>query len=262
MNKLELSSVSRLKDLIENFGVIGIKTSFEDEGASMMEVLRLKELCNQSGTKLLLKIAGAEAKRDLEDSMVIGVKGIVAPMIESPFALDKFVKSAKTILPADVLSNIQLGINVETISSFKNFNEMIKADGFSDLYHVTLGRVDFVSSMGKDRSYVNSNEMFEIAEELFSISRQKGKRVYLGGAITNDSLDFMVNLFSKGLLDKFETRYVMYDPAIALNKLDEALLNGQKLELDILNYRRNYYLQHANKELTRIDMITNRINNV
>jgi hypothetical protein len=97
MNKMELSSTALLKDLVENNGVIGIKTSFEDEGASLNEVIRLKELCNQAGTKLLLKIAGAEAKRDLVDSQIIGVKGIVAPMIESAFALDKFVKSAKSI---------------------------------------------------------------------------------------------------------------------------------------------------------------------
>ena len=92
MNKLELSNVSILKDIVEHNGVIGIKTSFEDEGASFNEVLRLKELCNQAGTKLLLKISGAEAKRDLADSIVIGVKGIVAPMIESPFALEKYIE--------------------------------------------------------------------------------------------------------------------------------------------------------------------------
>lgn len=259
MNKLELSSVSLLKDLVENHGVLGIKTSFEDEGASLMEVIRLKELCNQAGTKILLKIAGAEAKRDLEDSMMIGVKGIVAPMIESPFALDKFIKSAKSILPPDVLSNVQLGINIETISAYKNFSEMIKADGFNHLYHITLGRVDFVSSMNKDRSYVNSQEILDIAVDLFTKSREMSKRVYLGGAITIDSNDFMKKLFTKGLLDKFETRYVMYDPAIALNNLQDALLSGQKLELGILNYRRNYYLHHANKEIDRINMIEKRI---
>ena len=259
MNKLELSSVSLLKDLIENHGVLGIKTSFEDEGASLMEVLRLKELCNQAGTKLLLKIAGAEAKRDLEDSMMIGVKGIVAPMIESAFALDKFVKSAKSILPPDVLSNVQLGINVETIQAYHHFDEMTKAEGFKDLYHITLGRVDFVSSMQKDRSYVNSPEIFDMAVEIFTKSREMGKRVYLGGAITIDSLDFLTRLFKKGLLDKFETRYVMYDPALALNNLSEALINGQKLELGILNYRRNYYLHHADKEIDRIKMIENRL---
>ena len=259
MNKLELSSVALLKDLVENYGVIGIKTSFEDEGASLFEVLRLKELCNQAGTKLLLKIAGAEAKRDLEDSMIIGVKGIVAPMIESPFALDKFIKSAKAILPPDLLSSVQLGINIETISAYKNFDEMTKADGFNELYHITLGRVDFVSSMGKDRSYVNSDEMLSIALDLFSKTKEKEKKVYLGGAITIDSSNYLKTLFKKGLLDKFETRYVMYDPTIALQSLEESLINGQKLELGILNYRRNFYLHHANKEIDRIKMIEARV---
>ena len=86
---------------------------------------------------------------------------------------------------------------------------MTKAEGFKDLYHITLGRVDFVSSMNKDRSYVNSDEILDIATNLFTKSREMSKRVYLGGAITTDSKDFMKTLFTKGLLDKFEMRYVM-----------------------------------------------------
>jgi hypothetical protein len=52
----------------------------------------------------------------------------------------------------------------------------------------------------------------------------------------------------------------MYDPAIALKNLEEALLNGQRLELGILNNRRNYHLHHANKEVDRINMIEKRVN--
>jgi 4-hydroxy-2-oxoheptanedioate aldolase len=259
MNKQELSSVALLKDLIENHGVIGIKTSFEDEGASFNEVIRLKELCNQSGSKLLLKIAGAEAKRDLADAITIGVKGIVAPMIESAFALDKFVKSAKSILPEDVFSNVQLGINIETELAYKNFDEMLRSDGFNELYHVTLGRVDFVSSMNKDRSYVNSQQMQDIAIDLFTKSREQNKRVYLGGAVTVDSEVYLNTLFKRGLLDKFETRYVMYDPAIALKNLQESLLGGQKLELGILRYRQNLYYRESTKEQDRIEMIAKRV---
>ncbi|MCX8481001.1 MAG: aldolase/citrate lyase family protein, partial [Sediminibacterium sp.] len=252
MNKLELSTAALLKEIIETSGVIGIKTSFEDEGASFNEVIRIKELCNQSGTKLFLKIAGAEAKRDIADSLIIGVKGIVSPMIESAFALDKFVKSAKSILPDDVFSSVQLGINIETIQAYKNFNEMVKSDGFQQLYHVTLGRVDFVSSMNKDRTYVNSDEIFNITNEIFTKSRELTKKVYLGGAITKESETFLKKLFSKGLLDKFETRYVIYDPTIALKDLSSALLGGQKLELSILRNRQNQYLREANKEIDRI----------
>jgi 4-hydroxy-2-oxoheptanedioate aldolase len=262
MNTLELNSTALLKDLIENHGVIGIKTSFEDEGASFNEVIRLKELCNQAGTKLLLKIAGAEAKRDLADSLVVGVKGIVAPMIESAFALDKFVKSAKSILPNDVLSNVQLGVNIETINAYKNFNDMLNCDGFEYLYNVTFGRVDFVSSMGKDRNYVNSEEMFDIATDIFTRSREKTKKVYLGGAVTTDSEDFLKKLFAKGLLDKFETRYVMYDPTIALRNLPLALLNGQKLELGILRNRQNIYYFESQKEEDRIQMIAKRVGEI
>lgn len=262
MNRMELNSAALLKDLVENHGVIGIKTSFEDEGASFNEVLRLKELCNQSGTKLLLKIAGAEAKRDLADSTIIGVKGIVAPMIESAFALDKFVKSAKAILPPDVFSNVQLGINIETIQAYRNFKAMLESDGFESLYHITLGRVDFVSSMQKDRSYVNSPEIFDIALNLFTLSREKTKKVYLGGAVTVESEDFIKRLFSKGLLDKFETRYVMYDPAIALRNLPEALLSGQRLELGILRNRQNLYYAESQKESDRINMIAKRVGEI
>jgi len=262
MNKLELNSAALLKDLIENHGVLGIKTSFEDEGASFNEVLRLKELCNQAGTKVLLKISGAEAKRDLTDSQIIGVKGIVAPMIESAFALDKFIKSAQTILPSDILSNVQLGINIETIQAYKNLKEILNADGFESLYHLTLGRVDFVYSMGKDRSFVDSDEMLSIATDIFSQTRERTKKVYMGGAITLESETFMKKLFSKGLLDKFETRYVMYDPTIALKNLKDALMSGQKLELQILKNRQQYYFRESQKEIQRIEMISKRVGEV
>lgn len=260
MNKLELSNSALLKDLIEHNGVLGIKTSFEDEGASFNEVLRLKELCNQAGTKLLLKISGAEAKRDLSDSMIIGVKGIVAPMIESPFALDKYIDSAKTILGSELMSNIQLGVNIETINAYNNFDEIVKSDGFEQLYHITLGRVDFIKSLNKDRSFCNSDSMYKIAETLFSRAREKSKKVYLGGAISKDSKEFLTKLFKKGLLDKFETRYVIYDPGIALKDLEKALKYGQKLELGILKNRMNQYYNESQKEIERIKMIEQRVN--
>lgn len=259
MNNIELDAVHRLKILIDSYGVLGIKTSFEDEGASFPEVMRLKELCNQADTKLLLKIAGAEAKRDLTDSQIIGVKGIVAPMIESSFALEKFIESVKSRISPSALQNIQLGINVETINAYNNYDKIIESKSFDLLHHITLGRVDFVKSLGKDRSFVNSDEIYNIAIDIFKKARDRGKKIYLGGAITTESADFLKSLFSKGLLDKFETRYVIYDPAIALKNLSAALLEGQKLELSILKYRQDFYYRESVKEDLRIKMIEERI---
>jgi hypothetical protein len=148
------------------------------------------------------------------------------------------------------------------MTAYKNFKEMVSCDGFEDLYHITLGRVDFVSSMSKDRSYVNSQEMFDIAIDMFSVAREYTKKVYLGGAITIDSEDFLKKLFGRGLLDKFETRYVMYDPAITLKNLQEGLINGQKLELGILRNRQQMYYRESQKEVDRITMISERVGEV
>ena len=162
-----------LTDLIENEGLIGIKTSFEDEGATFNEVIRLKEICNQSKTKITLKIGGPEAIRDIKDSMIIGVKGLVAPMVESEFGLKKFIQAAKLHIPEDTLSSIQLNVNIETVTAVMNAEDMLNAEEANELYGVTVGRVDLVSSMGKDRSYVNSNEVLDMARSVFGKDKDK-----------------------------------------------------------------------------------------
>jgi 2-keto-3-deoxy-L-rhamnonate aldolase RhmA len=117
MNNREFECVRILTDLVENYGLVGVKTSFEDEGAAFNEVLRLKEICNQAKTKVTLKIGGPEAIRDIKDSMIIGVKGLVAPMVESEFGLTKFVQAVNNNLPSEVVSSLQLNVNIETISA-------------------------------------------------------------------------------------------------------------------------------------------------
>ena len=44
MNNREFKCAKILTELVENYGLVGVKTSFEDEGASFNEVLRLKEI--------------------------------------------------------------------------------------------------------------------------------------------------------------------------------------------------------------------------
>ena len=146
MNNREFECVRILTDLVENYGLVGIKTSFEDEGASFNEVLRLKEICNQSKTKVTLKIGGPEAIRDIKDSMIIGVKGLVAPMVESEFGLTKFINAVNNNLPVEVVSSLQLNVNIETITAVSNIDKILSNKQAEALYGVTLGRVDLVSS--------------------------------------------------------------------------------------------------------------------
>lgn len=260
MNTREFKCVKILTDLIENEGLVGIKTSFEDEGATFYETIRLKEICNQARTKITLKIGGPEAVRDLKDSLIIGVKGLVAPMVESDFGLKKFIQATKTYIPDDVLTSLQLSVNVETITGAKNITNILKIEQADNLYGVTVGRVDLVSSMDKDRKFVDSNEMYTLVKEIFTKVKEKGLKACLGGAVSTDSLDFLKRLQSEGLLDKFETRYAMFDPSITLKNLSRALSKAQMFEYEWLMSKHEQYTSAANQDIKRIQMIQDRIN--
>jgi hypothetical protein len=260
MNNREFECVRILTDLVENYGLVGIKTSFEDEGASFNEVLRLKEICNQSRTKVTLKIGGPEAIRDIKDSMIIGVKGLVAPMVESDFGLQKFVSAVYNNLPNEVVSSLQLNVNIETITAATNIDKILSSKSADSLYGITVGRVDLVSSMNKDRKSVNSDEIYQIAYEVFEKTKKLGAKACLGGAISTDSMEFLKKLHSAKLLDKFETRYAIFDPSITLKQLSRALFKAQMFEYEWLSNKMNYYQSLANQDEERIKMIQSRIN--
>ena len=60
--------------------------------------------------------------------------------------------------------------------------------------------------------------------------------------------------------NKFETRYVVFDPSISLKDLSRSLAKAQVFEYEWLKCKRENYLSQANKELSRIEMIQSRIN--
>ena len=260
MNNREFECVRILTDLVENYGLVGIKTSFEDEGASFNEVLRLKEICNQSKTKVTLKIGGPEAIRDIKDSMIIGVKGLVAPMVESEFGLKKFIGAVNNNLPVEVVSALQLNVNIETITAYSKIDKILSSKEAESLYGVTVGRVDLVSSMGLDRNAVNSDEIYNIAHDVFEQTKKLGAKACVGGAVSTESLDFLKKLHSEKLLDKFETRYAIFDPSIALKNLSRTLLKAQMFEYEWLTNKMEYYQSLANQDESRLKMIQFRIN--
>ena len=259
MNTREFKCVKILTDLIENEGLIGIKTSFEDEGALFNETVRLKEVCNQAKTKIVLKIGGPEAIRDMKESSIIGVKGLVAPMVESQFALKKFIQAVNNNITPDIVSSLQISVNLETITAVTNVSSILDIEETNQLYGITVGRVDLVSSMNKDRSYVNSDEIYNLTRNVFIKAKEKGLKVCVGGAVSVDSFNFLKKLNSEGLLDKFETRYAMFDPS-ALKNLPLALSKAQLFEYEWLVTKHEYYTHHANQDLNRIKMIQDRIN--
>jgi hypothetical protein len=241
-----------LKQLKE-LGCCAIKISFEDEGALFNEVVSMSKLTADVGVGLSIKIGGCEAKRDIVDCMDLDCDTIVAPMIESEFALRKFLKSLDFYK-----CDKKKGFNLETIAAYDNLDEL--SNVFNKVDFVTVGRVDFVSSMNKDRSFVDTDEMYEKVKKVFTIAREKNTLCYLGGAVSINSKEFIGNLIQEGLLDKFETRYIIYDVhQLDFTNFEKLLYWGNVFEVEWLKYISLRYLSHGNKDVTRIKMIEERI---
>lgn len=248
MDKLKFI-LNQLKEL----GCSCIKISFEDEGALFNEVVSMRKLTAEVGVGLSIKIGGCEAKRDIVDCMDLDCNTIVAPMIESEFALRKFLKSLDFYK-----CDKKKGFNLETIAAYHNLEEL--SNVFNKVDFVTVGRVDFVSSMNKDRSFVDTEEMYEKVKKVFEMAREKNTLCYLGGAVSINSKEFIGRLIQENLLDKFETRYIIYDVhKIDFRNFEKLLYLGNVFEVEWLKYISSRYLSHGNKDVARIKMIEERI---
>ena len=238
---------------LKNAGCSGIKVSFEDEGALLNEITTMRYLTAKAGLELSIKIGGCEAKRDIVECIHLGTDAIVAPMVESSFSLKKFLDSIKSYKYTE-----KKGFNLETVESYNNLNDLSK--DFDKLDFVTFGRVDFVGSLNKDRNFVNSDEIYDMVHKTFTKVKETGTKCYMGGAITIDSKDFIKKLIDEKLLDKFETRYIIYDVSkINFNDFEKLLHLGNIFEVEWLKFIRDRYNQLSSKDSNRIKMMEERL---
>ncbi len=261
MNNTELEMYNLLKDLKENHHIAGIKISFEDEGLTGELAQIISSVAYKAGVHVSMKIGGCEAKRDLYDAKVLGVDKVVAPMIESAYALKKFIGSVNTIYDEDERRNTKFFVNIETITGYNHLEEMLSQKEAEQLDGVVLGRVDFSGSLGKDRSFVNSAEMFEYASNMAALLQKHHKKMLIGGGVSGASLEFFAKLPTDTLIS-FETRNIIFDLQASLKdpQIEQALTKAMGFELKWMQRKKELYGKTANAETARIEMITERYN--
>jgi hypothetical protein len=254
MNELERKMVHQLQDLRENHHVIGVKAEFEAEGTRMEEAMRLKDVVSSAGLGLTIKVGGCEAVRDMYEARVIGVERVVGPMVESPWALHKFLAAAKLAFPASERDDVQFAANIETVTAVENLDAMFELSEIDELDGVVLGRVDMSGSLGLSRDDVNCQQMLDVTRRVFQAAKVKGLECAMGGGVAKEALPFMRELGD--LLDRYETRKVIFGCPAALDADAEAgILKAVGFELMWLKNKRDFYGSIYEEDRTRIEML-------
>ena len=256
MNCTEERMVEILKILKKDIGVIAVKSEFETEGSRKDELTKLRDIISKSGLKMYIKIGGCEAVRDLDDCKILGADGIMAPMIETPFAASKFKNAYNKVFYSSEEGSIDKIINLETITAYNNMDDIFKENqNFLDT--VVIGRSDFSRSCGIPKSEVNGKEMLEYCRNIINLSNDYGFNSAFGGSISVNSIDFIKKL--QDSIDRIETRKIVFD----MNKLGEnyaeAIDNAIKFEYLYLRNKLNYYQSIVNEDKQRFDELKNRV---
>lgn len=255
MNNFERKMSNILKDLRENHFVVGVKAEFEAEGTRLEEALRLKEVIMRAGLPLTLKIGGCEALRDMYEARTIGVSRIVAPMVETPYAMKKFLEAFKLAFTEEERQEVVASINIETGVSIENFDAMLKIPTAKELNGIVLGRVDLSGSLGLGRDQINNEKITGLMRTVFEKAKAANLVCAVGGGVSADSLPAFRSL-PKGHIDYYETRKVIFGCPGALDEsAHKGILKAVEFELLWLKNKRDYYGMIFAEDRNRIEML-------
>ena len=233
--------------------IIGIKTSFEDEGQFSNKIIKLRSITSKHNLKLFIKIGGSEAKSDIQMAENLCCDMIIAPMIESAYSLIKF---------KNCITKIKKGINIETINAYNNIDSILNE--CNDIESITIGRVDFLNSFNKNRDQIDSDNILNKCSYIFKKIRDKygnNIKLGLGGSININSYKFIMNLYKSNLIDFIETRFIIISLENVVNNFYNFVNWANLFELEWLKEQNRIDMRVIDTRNHRINFIENRINN-
>jgi hypothetical protein len=253
VNILENQMLDMLKRARNEHGVVAVKAEFEAEGTRPDEFLRLLDLARRADLKVALKIGGCEAVSDLLASKVYGVDFIIAPMVETRYALSKFIE-AKDKTHGDSGLATQFLFNLETETTLQNLQDMLPL-ARAGVDGVVFGRVDFTLSRGMRRDAINDRSITDAVLEVAQACRKANLQLVVGGSVSVDAISALREV--KAIrLDRFETRKVIFSgEALDSPLIFAGIHNAVQFELAWLKNKRDYYGVICREDDKRIAMM-------
>ena len=253
VNSTEQVMLDLLKKGRDHFGVVAVKAEFEAEGTRPDEFLRLLELARRADLKVALKIGGCEAVTDLYSAKLYGVDYVIAPMVETPYALSKFVGAKNKTHGPDGEGTTFL-FNLETEVTLRNLEEIIPVarrgvDG------IVFGRVDFTLSRGMSRTAINDRSITDAGLKVARACADADLELVVGGSVSAEAINALRE-FRAIRLDRFETRKIVFDgEAVTRDSIVAGIANAVEFELAWLINKRDYYQTIAREDKSRIGMM-------
>jgi hypothetical protein len=208
----------------------------------------------RSGLGLTLKIGGCESVRDMLEARSVGVERLVAPMIESAYALRKYLQAVKKVF-SDDHENLEIMCNIETCAAMDIIGEILSIPEIDRLDGIVIERIDLCNSAEIDEDSINTGKVSKMVQKGFSTAMNKGKSCTIGGGVSAETIDLLKTLQPRKML-RYETRKVTFNAEKALDTQSEkGILKALGFELLWLKNKLSYYKSINKADLSRISLI-------
>ncbi|MDI6786133.1 MAG: aldolase/citrate lyase family protein [bacterium] len=249
----ELQLREKLIELKNKYGCNSLKFETEAEGASFEEIRYYMNLA-LGEIPIIVKIGGPDAQNDIRELSKIGVQGLIAPMVESPYGLENFVAALKKILSPEQYKYLWKGINIETITTYCQIDKIFQNKEICQIQGISIGRSDLSQSMGLT---VDSEEVMKIVKEVTIKAQEKNLIVSVGGGITPNNSQ---NIFTEINPDRINTRNLGFDIK-KCNNISESIKKALEFEFALLEHKAKQIKAHYDSLMKRIDVLRNRMVN-
>lgn len=203
-----------------------LKGEFEAEGLNPVEMAAEAIWAARRGLDYLVKIGGCEAKSDVDYLHKLGIRSLVAPMIESSFAMSKYMG----MIPDGAFDHI--GVTIETFHAVDRIEEIL--DAGTKLTAVTIGRSDLTASFGGTST--NSPETLEKTLKVARAAKARGLEVTVGGSVDARTRELLLQGHPLAeVIDAVETRKIVMPIATFIE--DGTLEDSIAAECELLQIR-------------------------
>jgi len=197
-----------LEDLKEK-GCIGAKMSTEDSGLSLNFIDFVNNRVLDGVVPLNMKIGGPDAQNDIKEALRIGVSGIIAPMVESPFGIHKFVTAMRRYAGEEAMRHLLISVNLESVTAYRQIDTILRAPEIEAIDQIVIGSSDLARSVAKPK---DDPTFVAMVREMARKSKKAGKIVRVGGmmSLLRNNQAMLRQLLEETNADKVNTSNICF----------------------------------------------------